>query len=113
MRDFHWRAGLRRAVLFILLYFAILYVMNVLFPESLGITSQQLPGIAINATVFFVLFTVLFAWTEKRRAQRMAESRSNKKSDPKGGQDGDETSGSSLKGRPNPNTSRKKARRRR
>ena len=112
MKNLDWKAGLRRAALFMLLYAVILYVMSVAFPESFGIGQEQLPGLLLNAVFFFLILTVFFAFTEKRRAQRIAEmkaKRSGKQEKPE--EDGGEPG--PLKGRPNPNTSRKKSRRRR
>ncbi|MGF1473412.1 MAG: hypothetical protein ACFB50_16955 [Rubrobacteraceae bacterium] len=112
MKTFDWRAGFRRAAIFIVLYIFIVYVMNLLFPETFGITREQLPGLLINAVFFFFILSVFFAWTEKRRRARMAEiqaRRQGKQGEP-AEEDGEP---SPLKGQPNPNTSRKKARRRR
>ena len=115
MRDLEWRAGLRRAVIFMFIYAAILYVMNVAFPETFGIRSEQLSGLLVNAVFFFLLLTVLFSWTEKRRKERMAELQNRQRGNKPArasGEDGEEPPEGSLRGQPNPNTSRKKARRR-
>ncbi len=98
--------------MFMVLYAVILYVMSAVFPESFGIGREQVPGLLINAVFFFLILTVFFAFTEKRRAQRLAElkaRREGKQAKPET-EDGEP---GPLKGRPNPNTSRKKARRRR
>ena len=112
MKNLNWKSGVRRAALFMLLYAVILYVMNAAFPESFGISQEQIPGLLINAVFFFLILTVFFAYPEKRRAERIAElkaKRSGKQSKPEE-EDGEP---GPLKGRPNPNTSRKKSRRRR
>ncbi len=98
-----------------LIYAAILYVMNVAFPETFGLRSEELPAILINAVFFFVLLVLLFSFTEKRRKRRMEELRARKRGDRPArasGEDGEEGAEGSLRGQPNPNTSRKKARRR-
>jgi high-affinity K+ transport system ATPase subunit B len=115
MRDLNWRAAFKRAAVFIGIYALILYVMSVAFPENFGITEEQLPAIAINAVLFFFVFAFFFAFTQRRRERRIAELRARRKKDrpEKDAGDGEEPTGSSLKGRQNPNTSRRKARRRR
>lgn len=115
MRDLEWRAGFRRAIIFMLLYAAILYVLNAVWPNRFGITPEQLPGLLVNAVFFFLLLTVLFSWTEKRRKQRMADLQNRRKGNKPAkasGEEGEEPPEGSLRGQPNPNTSRKKARRR-
>lgn len=112
MKNLDWKAGFRRAALFMVLYAVILYVMSVAFPESFGIGREQLPGLLLNAVFFFLILTTFFAFTEKRRAQRIAELKAQRegkqnKPEKENGESGP------LKGRPNPNTSRKKTRRRR
>jgi cbb3-type cytochrome oxidase subunit 3 len=112
MKNLDWKAGLRRAAMFMVLYAVILYVMSVAFPESFGIGQEQLPGLLLNAVFFFLILATFFAFTEKRRAQRIAEMKAQRK----GKQDRPEKEDGEpgpLKGRPNPNTSRKKTRRRR
>ncbi len=98
--------------MFMVLYAIILYVMSAAFPETFGVTREQLPGLLINAVFFFLILTVFFAFTEKRRAQRIAELKARKQGKQAKTEEEDGEPGP-LKGRPNPNTSRKKARRRR
>lgn len=112
MKNFNWKAGVRRAAFFMVLYAVILYAMNILFPESFGIGQAQIPGLLVNAVFFFIILTAFFAFTEKRRAQRLAELRAQKKGKQDKPEREDGESGP-LKGKPNPNTSRKKSRRRR
>lgn len=118
MQRFDWKAGFRRASIFILLYAVILYAMSVFFPETFGVTREQLPAVGMQAVFFFLILGIFFSFTEKRRKERMAELRARRqgkqgkqgKSERPEGEDGEP---SAFKGRPNPNTSRKKARRRR
>ncbi len=112
MKNLDWKAGIRRAALFMLLYAVILYVMSVAFPESFGIGQAQIPGLLLNAVFFFLILSTFFAFTEKRRAQRIAEMKAQKKGKTEKPEHEDGEPGP-LKGRPNPNTSRKKSRRRR
>jgi flagellar biosynthesis/type III secretory pathway M-ring protein FliF/YscJ len=112
VKNFDWKAGFRRAAIFILLYAAILYIMNTAFPETFGIAEGQLPSILIQGVFFFLILAVFFSWTEKRRRQRIEELRARKQGQQNRPESDDEDPGP-LKGKPNPNTSRKKARRRR
>lgn len=115
MKNFDWKAGFRRAAIFILLYAVILYAMSVFFPETFGITEQQLPAIALQGVFFFLILGIFFSFTEKRRKQRMADMRARRqgKQPKQPRSEGESEEPSAFKGRPNPNTSRKKARRRR
>ncbi|MBA3611286.1 MAG: hypothetical protein H0W54_07710 [Rubrobacter sp.] len=111
-----WSAALKRAALMTGFYWLIVYAMSVAFPKSFGISSQELPGLLTTTAMVFLLFTVFTAFTErarKRRGTKQNESKnSSKNSKPAGDGDGEE-SPSALKGRPNPNASRKKTRRKR
>lgn len=114
MKDLNWRSALRRAGVFTLIWLGIVYVTSVIWPESFGIeVPEELPFLAINAAFFFVIFTLFSAFAERRRAshtQRLKEQSKARKETPG---DGEEAGGGHLKGRPNPNTSRRKTRRRR
>lgn len=114
-RDLPWRSGFRKAAVFIVIWAALIYVMNTAFPETFGLNSEELPGFALNAVMFFFIFALFFSWTEKRRRERMEELKNRKKDGrTKAAAGGDEDRPDSpLKGQLNPNTSRKKARRRR
>lgn len=108
-----WGAALKRAALMTGFYWLIIYAMSVAFPKNFGIGGQELPGLLATTVMVFLLFTVFTAFTErarKRRVQQQNAKNSSKKSKPTG--DGEETP-SALKGRPNPNASRKKTRRKR
>ncbi|CAN5675858.1 hypothetical protein BH24ACT22_BH24ACT22_05950 [soil metagenome] len=112
MKNLDWKAGFRRAAVFIVLYAVILYTMSILWPETFGVTSEQLPSIAMQGVFFFLILGVFFAFTENRRKQRIAELRAKKQGkQPKS--EGEDAEPSAFKGKPNPNTSRKKSRRRR
>lgn len=117
MRNLNWRSALRRGAIFTIIWLALVYVASVAFPRRFALElPEQLPALAVNAVAFFVLFTVFSAYTERRRARRQAELRAAKKgkSTDKTARREDETDEPGrLKGQYNPNTSRKKARRRR
>lgn len=110
-----WKAAARRSAVVIAIYLGLLYLLSVLFPGSnfnLD-TRAQVVSLLINAAVFFFIFTFVYALVERSRDRRMAETgRQNKAGKPERTGDGSEAD-SSLRGRPNPNTSRKKSRRRR
>lgn len=114
MKNLNWRSALRRAGIFTLIWLGIVYVTSVLWPSRFGIeVPQQLPSLAINAVLFFVIFTLFSAFAERRRAghnQRVKGQSKARKESPGGDE---EAGGGHLKGRPNPNTSRRKTRRRR
>lgn len=112
MNNLDWRAGFRRAAVFIVLYAVILYAMSVLFPQTFGVEEGQLPAIIIQGVFFFLILGVFFSFTEKRRKQRMAELRARRQGSQAKPEDED-AEPSPYKGKPNPNTSRRKARRRR
>ena len=112
MKRFDWKAGFRRAVVFILLYAVILYAMNVFFPGTFGVRDGQLQAIVIQGVFFFLILGVFFSFTENRRKQRIADMRARKQGkQPR--PEGEDAEPSAFKGKPNPNTSRKKSRRRR
>ncbi|WP_047865270.1 hypothetical protein [Rubrobacter aplysinae] len=119
LKDLNWRSAFRRATIFTLIWLGIVYVTSVIWPQSFGIEiPEELPFLAINAVFFFFIFTLFSAFTERQRAQRAQRAQQAKS---KGGSGNGRAAGSGeddgeagpLKGRPNPNTSRKKARRRR
>ncbi len=118
IKDLDWRTAFKRAAVFTAIWLALVYFLSQAFPGSfeLGEGSDLLP-LAINAVFFFFLYAVLAAFLERRRARKMRKSEAKKQDGPgKSAQDSgedDEESAGSLKGRYNPNTSRKKARRKR
>jgi hypothetical protein len=108
--DLNWKWAARRSAVVIAIYLGLFYFLSVAFPDS-GFSLQR-PGavsaLLFNAAVFFLIFTLIYAFVERSRRRRLAEMR--KKPEKSSGEDSEP---GSLKGRPNPNTSRKKARRRR
>jgi amino acid permease len=110
--NLEWRTAFRRAFGLIAFYVVILYVMSQAFPETFGISRNELPMFAVNAVFIYLVFVVFTAFTERSRKRRIEEMKSRKKreEEDKRPESGEE---SRLKGRPNPNTSRRKTRRRR
>lgn len=112
MSNLDWRAGFRRATFFFLLYVIIFYTMSVLWPERFALEDGQFATLLIQGVIFFFLLALVFAWSEPRRKKRMAELQARRQGkQPK--QEGEDSESSAFKGKPNPNTSRKKSRRRR
>src|SRR3954468_23128121 len=111
-----WKSAARRSAIVIVIYLGLLYILSTVFPGSnFSLDSRaQIFSLLINATLFFFIFTFVYALIERSRNRRMAES-AKQKTPGKPPQSGGapEADASSLKGRPNPNTSRKKSRRRR
>ena len=111
--DLNWKWAARRAAVVIGIYLALLYVLSTIYPESFGFQNNgQIVSLLVNAFFFFLIFTFVYAYVERGRRRRLAKM--SKKSNPeKSSGEGSEEEFGRLKGRPNPNTSRKKARRRR
>jgi hypothetical protein len=111
--DLNLKWAARRAAVVIGIYLALLYVLSTIYPESFGLQNRgQIASLLVNAAFFFLIFTFVYAFVERSRRRRLAgmnEKNRPKKPPP----EGSEGESSNLKGRPNPNTSRKKARRRR
>ena len=118
-KDLKWKPALRKAAVFVVLWFVLIYVLSQVWPQQFGIKNQQeYFSLALNGVFFFFLFAFVFAFSEKRRADRLAKYKAQKKG--KGGKpvrttddDSGEAEPSALKGRYNPNTSRKRAKARR
>jgi 4-hydroxybenzoate polyprenyltransferase len=111
-----WKSAARRSAIVIAIYLGLLYILGIAFPGSnFSLDSRsQILSLLINATLFFFIFTFVYALIERSRDRRMAQASIQKKSGKPSQNGGDaEDDASSLKGRPNPNTSRKKSRRRR
>ncbi|MBX6762358.1 MAG: hypothetical protein K6T51_02825 [Rubrobacteraceae bacterium] len=107
-RDLRWGPAFRRSLWFTALWVVLVYVLSRVFPKSFSLHGAgQILILAVYAVLFFLLYAVLFAFSERRRRE---QTRKRNKKDRKEGEEG--TNGS-LKGRFNPNTSRRKARRRR
>jgi hypothetical protein len=111
--DLNWKWAARRAAIVIGIYLGLLYVLSTIYPDSFGLqTRAQVMSLLVNAAFFFLIFTFVYAYVERSRRRRLDEM--NKKSKQTKPADEDpEVEPGALKGRPNPNTSRKKARRRR
>ncbi len=112
-----WGTALKRAALMTGFYWLIVYGMSVAFPKSFGLGGQEITGLITTTAMVFLLFTVFTAFTErarKRRVEKQNPKNANKNAKPSRNEDGDgEETASSLRGRPNPNASRKKTRRKR
>jgi hypothetical protein len=111
-----WKSAARRSAIVIVIYLGLLYVLGVAFPGSnFSLDDRsQIIRLLVNATIFFFIFTFVYALIERSRERRMGGAgKQNKpgKSSQNGGTPAADAS--SLRGRPNPNTSRKKSRRRR
>jgi flagellar biosynthesis/type III secretory pathway M-ring protein FliF/YscJ len=112
----NWKSAARRSAVVIAIYLGLLYLLSRVFPGSnFNLDSRaQIISLIVNAVIFFFIFTFVYALVERSRERRMAEARKQKKPGKHATKEGDEgADASSLKGRPNPNTSRKKTRRRR
>ena len=111
--DLNWKWAARRAAVVIGIYLALLYVLSTIYPESFGLQNRgQIVSLLVNAAFFFLIFTFVYAFVERSRRRRLAGM--NRKDKPeRPSSEGPEEESGKLKGRPNPNTSRKKARRRR
>jgi len=119
--DLNWSGALKRAGLTVVFYLVLVYVLNVAIPGSYGGPY----ALALNAAFLFVIFTLFHAYIDRRRRRREAELRAQSKGKKPAGakgvkltkagaaEDGEEAEESGLKGRQNPNTSRRKATRRR
>jgi hypothetical protein len=111
--DLNWRWAARRSAVVIAIYLGLFYVLSTAFPEQFGLRGrEQIISLLVNAAVFFFIFTLIYAFVERNRRRRLAEMHKKSKPEKPSGEDSEAEPGS-LKGRPNPNTSRKKARRRR
>lgn len=114
----NWGNAFKRAAIFTAIWLGLVYVMHTINPKffQLGDTKALL-SLAINSVFFFFIYAVFFAFIERRkaRAQSDAKGKKSSKSDrtAKTTEGGAELRDSTLKGQYNPNTSRKKSRRRR
>jgi flagellar biosynthesis/type III secretory pathway M-ring protein FliF/YscJ len=118
--DLDWKGAFRRAAFAALLYLLFVYVMSLAFPDSFG-ASNNLTSALVVAVAFFFIYAPVFALAERRKRRRLAELDAQKKGRKPGaraktgttGGSGEEVEAGDLRGRHNPNTSRKKAARRR
>ena len=112
--DLNWKWAARRAAVVIAIYLGLFYLLSVAFPDG-GFDLQRpgaLSALLFNAGAFFIVFTFVYAFVERSRRRRLAETQKKGRQARPASEDQEDEPGS-LKGRPNPNTSRKKARRRR
>jgi hypothetical protein len=121
-----WKGAFRRAAFAAALYVLFIYVMTIAFPESFGATTNIVSTLVV-AVAFFLIYTPFFAFAERRKKRRLAEMKAQQKGKPgvrngtradakaaQGtGPDDEEAGEGNLRGRHNPNTSRRKAARRR
>ena len=118
-KDLNWKPAFRKAAIMVVAWFVLIYVLAQAFPNRFGIQNQQeYFSLALNGVFFFFLFAFVFAFSEKRRADRLAKYKAQKKGKSgkpvrATGDDSGETEPGALKGRYNPNTSRKRAKARR
>lgn len=111
-----WRSAARRSAVVIGIYLALFYALSTIFPKQFGLDNRaEVISLLGNAVVFFFVFTIVYAFIERSRKRRMAEMRKQQGTGGKtsGAAREEGAEGGALKGRPNPNTSRKKSRRRR
>jgi len=111
-----WKSAARRSAIVIVIYLGLLYVLGVAFPGSnFSLDDRsQIISLLVNATIFFFIFTFVYALIERSRERRMGGAgKQNKPGKPSQNGSDAAADASSLRGRPNPNTSRKKSRRRR
>lgn len=124
--DLDWKGAVKRAAFAAALYLLFIYVMTIAFPESFG-ASTNIVSTLVVAVAFFLIYTPFFAFAERRKRRRLAEmkaqqkgksgertgTRTNAKAAQGTGSDDEGTEEGKLRGRHNPNTSRRKAARRR
>ena len=125
--DLDWKGAVKRAAFAAALYVVFIYVMTVAFPESFGASTNIISTLVV-AVAFFLIYTPFFAFAERRKRRRLAEMKAQQKGKPgartgtranakaaqgSGPDDEQEAGEGNLRGRHNPNTSRRKAARRR
>ena len=117
--DLDWKSACRRAAFSALLYLLFGYVMSAAVPGSFGSGTNSV-SVLVVAGVFFLIYAPVFAFADRRKRRRLAELKAQKKGKPGArsvGESGTAEDGADdpgdLKGRHNPNTSRKKVARRR
>ena len=124
--DLDWKGAVKRAAFAAALYVLFIYVITIAFPESFGASTNIISTLVV-ALAFFLIYTPFFAFAERRKRRRLAEMRAQQKGKPGAragasanakaaqgtGSDDEEAGEGNLRGRHNPNTSRRKAARRR
>lgn len=106
-KELDWRTAFKRAAIFTAIWLGLVYMLNTVSPGTFGIGGrQQIYALAFNGVLFFFLYAFLFAFFEKRRRDRgQGQTKAKNKRE-------ETTEPGPLKGRHNPNTSRRKSRRR-
>jgi hypothetical protein len=121
--DLDWKAAFKKAAFAAVLYVLFVYVMSVAFPESFGANSSITATLAI-AGLFFFVYAPVFAFSERRKRRRRTEMNAEKngkklsatakvRTNAGATADDEQVGTDTLRGRQNPNTSRKKTARRR
>ena len=124
--DLDWKGAVKRAAFAAALYVLFIYVITIAFPESFGASTNIISTLVV-ALAFFLIYTPFFAFAERRKRRRLAKMRAQQKGKPGArtgaranakatqgtGPDDEEAGEGNLRGRHNPNTSRRKATRRR
>lgn len=114
-KDLKWKTAFKRAAIFTFIWVALIYLTQQIWPQAFKIQGgQQVFILAGYAVLFFFLYAIMFAFSDRRRRQASVMRKKDGKSRGTQSRNGsEEDSESELKGRFNPNTSRRKARRRR
>ena len=124
--DLDWKGAFKRAAFAAALYVLFIYVMTIAFPDTFG-ASTNIVSTLVVAVAFFLIYTPFFAFAERRKKRRLAEMKAQQKGKPgaktgtranagatqETASDDEEAGEGDLRGRHNPNTSRRKAARRR
>ena len=117
--DLNWRGAVKRAGIAALLYLLFIYVLETAFPETFG-AGSNLASALIIAAAFFMLYVPTFAFADRRKRRRLSQMQAEKKgarpgarSESPNGDAEDDGEGADLRGRRNPNTSRRKTARQR
>jgi hypothetical protein len=121
-----WKNAFKRAAIFVGIWLALIYIFKTAFPGYVNLSfdsSTEIVTFLAYPVVFFFLFAVFTAFAERSKKRRFAQLKAQKKKPgaraarTTGGsgaaEDDEDTESNRLKGRYNPNTSRKKAARRR
>jgi hypothetical protein len=119
--DLNWKGAIRRAAFAALLYLLFIYILGVAYPDTFG--AGGMSSAIVVALVFFFFYAILFAFTDRSKRRRFARMKAESKgtkfgtktaraTDPDASGD-EEAEAGELRGRHNPNTSRRKTARRR
>jgi uncharacterized membrane protein YbhN (UPF0104 family) len=113
--DLNWKYAARRAAVVIAIYLGLLYLLSVALPNTnFRLENRaQIVSLLVNAAFFFLVFTGVYAFVDRSRRRRLAAATQKTRQEKASATGEDAASSGQLKGRPNPNTSRRKARRKR